>query len=160
MLGLLEVLLQITKLHKVIKLLNILKEIGKKSYPFQDIDQIYSEEDNSLLAVDYTFSTPKNPYKVTFYSGEYQPKDKTFDLSFGIDKGEGYKLDTFQMTGEGDAMAILSTVIEIIKDFLYQYEDEGAETIVINPTSEKRRKIYQLLISRLPSDISSKVILK
>ena len=145
---------------KMIKLVNILKEIGEKSYPFQDIDQTYSEEDDSLLAVDYTFNTPKYPYKVTFYSGEYQPEDKTFDLSFGIDKGEGYKLDTFQMTGEGDAMAILSTVIKIIEDFLYQYEDEGAETIVVNPTNEKRRKVYQLLISRLPSNISSKVILK
>ena len=145
---------------KMIKLVNILKEIGEKSYPFQDIDQTYSEEDDSLLAVDYTFNTPQSPYKVTFYSGEYPPEDKTFDLSFGIDKGEGYKLDTFQMTGEGDAMVILSTVIKIIKDFLYQYEDEGAETIVINPTSEKRRKVYQLLISRLPSNISSKVILK
>ena len=148
------------KENNMIKLVNILKEIGEKSYPFQDIDQTYDEEDNSLLAVDYTFRTPQNLYKVTFYSGEYQPEDKTFDLSFGIDKGEEYKLDTFQMTGEGDAVAILSTVIKIIEDFLYQYKDKGAETIVINPTSEKRRKVYQILISRLPSDISSKVILK
>ena len=144
----------------MIKLLDILKEIGEKSYSFRDTNQLYDEEDNSLLAVDYIFNTPKYPYKVTFYSGEYQPKDKTFDLSFGVDKGEGYKLDTFQITGEGDAIAILSTVSKIIEDFLYQYEDEGAETIVINPTSEKRRKVYQLIISRLPSDISSKVILK
>ena len=43
---------------KMIKLVDILKEIGEKSYPFQDIDQTYSEEDNSLLAVDYTFNTP------------------------------------------------------------------------------------------------------
>jgi len=145
---------------KMIKLVDILKEIGEKSYPFQDIDQIYDEEDDSLLIVDYTFNTPKYPYKVTFYSGEYQPEDKTFDLSFGIDKGDTYKLDTFQMTGEGDAMAILATVAKIIKDFLYQYEDEGVEKIIINPTSEKRRKIYQTLISRLPSDVSSKVIFK
>jgi hypothetical protein len=141
----------------MIKLIDILKEIGEKSYPFRDIDQIYDEEDNSLLTVDYTFNTPKYPYKVTFYSGGYQPEDKTFDLSFGIDKGDTYTLDTFQMTGEGDAMAILATIAKIIKDFLYQYEDEGAEKIVINPTSEKRRKIYQMLLPKLSSDISSKV---
>ena len=144
----------------MIKLINILKEIGEKSYPFKDIDQTYSEEDDSLLAVDYTFNTPQSPYRVSFYSGEYKPEDKTFDLSFGVDKGEGYKLDTFQMTGEGNAMAILSTVFKIVEDFLYQYEDEGAERIVISPTSEKRRKVYQLIISRLPSDVSSKIILK
>ena len=141
----------------MIKFVDILKEIGEKSYPFQDIDQIYDEEDDSLLTVDYTFNTPKYPYKVTFYSGGYQPEDKTFDLSMGIDKGDGYKLDTFQMTGEGNAIKILSTVAEIIKDFLSQYGDEGAEKIVIDPTSEKRRKIYQMLLPKLSSDISSKV---
>ena len=145
---------------KMIKLIDILKEIGEESYPFKDIDQTYDEYDNSLLSVDYTFNTPSQPYKVSFYSGEYQPEDKTFDLSFGIDKGDGYKLDTFQMTGEGNAIKILSTVAEIIKDFLSQYGDEGAEKIVIDPTSEKRRKIYQMLLPKLSSDISSKVKIK
>lgn len=142
------------------KLINILKEIGEKSYPFRDANQVYSEIDDSLLAVDYKFNTPNYPYKVSFYSGEYNPEDKTFSLSFGIDKGEFNKLDTFQMTGEGNAMAILTTVVEIIKEFLYQYEDEGAETIVINPTDEKRRRVYQMILSNLPDDIKSKVILK
>ena len=144
----------------MIKLVNILKEIGEKSYPFKDVDQTYSEEDDSLLAVDYTFNTPQSPYRVSFYSGEYKPEDKTFDLSFGVDKGEGYKLDTFQMTGEGNAMAILSTVFKIVEDFLYQYEDEGAERIVISPTSEKRRKIYQALVLKLPTDLASKITIE
>ena len=144
----------------MIKLINILKEIGENSYPFKDTDQTYDESDDTLLAVDYTFNTSTSPYKVTFYSGEYKPEDKTFDLSFGVDKGNMYKLDTFQMTGEGNAIKILSTVVEIIKDFLYQYDNEGAEKIVINPTSEKRRKIYQMLISKLPFDILSRIEIK
>ena len=144
----------------MIKLINILKEIGEKSYSFQDTNQEYSEVDNSLLAVDYKFDTPNYPYKVSFYSGEYNPEDKKFDLSFGVDRGEFSRLDTFQMTGEGNAMAILTTVGEIIKDFLYQYEDEGAETIIINPTDEKRRRIYQMLLPTLPDNIKNKVILK
>ena len=57
----------------MIKLLDILNEILEKSYPFRDVDQTYDEEDNSLLAVDYTFNTPQSPYRVSFYSGEYQP---------------------------------------------------------------------------------------
>jgi hypothetical protein len=148
------------KENKMIKLINILKEIGENSYPFKDTDQTYDESDDTLLAVDYTFNTSTSPYKVTFYSGEYKPEDKTFDLSFGVDKGNMYKLDTFQMTGEGNAIKILSTVVEIIKDFLYQYDNEGAEKIVINPTSEKRRKIYQMLISKLPFDILSRIEIK
>ena len=143
----------------MIKLIDILKEIGENSYQFEDTDQIYDESDDTLLAVDYTFNTSTSPYKVTFYSGEYKPEDKTFDLSFGVNKGNMYKLDTFQMTGEGNALKILSTVIEIIKDFLYQYDDE-VEKIVINPTSEKRRKIYQILTSKLPSDILSRIEIK
>ena len=144
----------------MIKLTNILKEIGEKSYPFRDANQEYSEIDDSLLAVDYKFDTPKYPYKVSFYSGEHNPEDKTFDLSFGIDKGEFNKLDTFQMTGEGNAMTILTTVVEIIKEFLYQYGDEGAETIIIKPTSEKRKRVYQAILSNTPDDIKNKVILK
>lgn len=144
----------------MIKLTNILKEIGEKSYPFRDANQEYSEIDDSLLAVDYKFDTPNYPYKVSFYSGEYNPEDKTFDLSFGIDKGEFNKLDTFQMAGEGNAMVILTTVVEIIKEFLYQYEDEGVETIIIKPTSEKRKRVYQAIISNIPDDIKNKVILK
>jgi hypothetical protein len=144
----------------MIKLIDILEEIGEKSYPFRDANQTYTEDDNTLLSVDYNFNTPKQQYKVSFYSGEYSPEDKTFDLSFGVDRGDMYKLDTFQMTGEGNALKIFSTVIEIIKDFLYQYEDEGAEKIVISPTSEKRRKLYQMLLTRLPSNISSKVKIK
>jgi hypothetical protein len=146
--------------NKMIKLTNILKEIGEKSYPFRDANQEYSEIDDSLLAVDYKFDTPKYPYKVSFYSGEHNPEDKTFDLSFGIDKGEFNKLDTFQMTGEGNAMTILTTVVEIIKEFLYQYGDEGAETIIIKPTSEKRKRVYQAILSNTPDDIKNKVILK
>jgi hypothetical protein len=146
--------------NNMIKLIDILKEIGENSYPFKNPDQIYDESDNTLLSIDYTFNTPTLPYKVTSYSGEYKPEDKTFDLSFGVDKGNMYKLDTFQMTGEGNAIKILSTVIEIIKDFLYQYDNEGAEKIVINPTSEKHRKIYQMLISKLPSDILSRIEIK
>ena len=138
----------------MIKLIGILKE---SSYPFLEYDIIYDEEDNSLITVEYNFKSKKNNYTVVLNSKE---KAREFEVAFGINTGEFNKIDTFQMTGEGDAMVILSTVIKIIKDFLYQYEDEGAETIVINPTSEKRRKIYQLLISRLPSDVSSKVILK
>jgi hypothetical protein len=144
----------------MIKLIDILEEIGEKSYPFREANQTYTEDDNTLLSVDYNFNTPKQQYKVSFYSGEYSPEDKTFDLSFGVDRGDMYKLDTFQMTGEGNALKIFSTVIEIIKDFLYQYEDEGAEKIVISPTSEKRRKLYQMLLTRLPSNISSKVKIK
>ena len=125
----------------------------KESYQFKVSDKNYDEEDNSLISVDYKFSTPNNDYRVEFYSGEYSPKSKTFDVSFGVDK-YGSKIDTFQMTGEGNALSILKTIVNIIKDFTKRFE---VNKLVINPTSEKHKKIYSMMLKSLPSDILSKV---
>jgi hypothetical protein len=122
-------------------------------YQFKVSDKNYDEEDNSLISVDYNFSTPDNDYRVEFYSGEYSPESKTFDVSFGIDK-YGSKIDTFQMTGEGNALSILKTIVNIIKDFTNRFE---VNKLVINPTSEKREKIYSMILKSLPPDILSKV---
>jgi hypothetical protein len=126
----------------------------KESYQFKVLDKNYDEEDNSLISVDYNFSTPNNDYRVEFNSGEYNPESKKFDVSFGLDKGYGFKLDTFQMTGEGNALSILKTIIDIIKDFTNRFE---VNKLVINPTSEKRGKIYSMILKSLSPDILSKV---
>jgi len=81
----------------MIKLINILKEI---SYPFLEYDTTYDDEDNSLIDVEYTFKTEENTYKVVLSSKE---KAREFEASFGIDRGNFNKIDTFQMTGEGNA---------------------------------------------------------
>lgn len=125
----------------------------KENYQFKISDKIYDTEDKSLITVEYKFSTPDNTYRVEFYSGEYSPEAKTFDVSFGIDK-YGSKLDTFQMTGEDNALNILKTVVDIIIDFTNRFE---VNKLVIDPTSEKRGKIYSMILKSLPSDISSKV---
>ena len=136
-----------------------LNEVGEANSPIKEIyqfkvsDKNYDEEDNSLISVDYEFSTPDNDYRVEFNSGEYSPESKTFDVSFGLDK-YGSKLDTFQMTGEGNALSILKTIIDIIKDFTNRFE---VNKLVINPTSEKRGKVYSMILKALPSNILNKV---
>jgi hypothetical protein len=99
-----------------------------------------------LISVDYEFSTPNNDYRVEFHSGEYSPESKTFDVSFGLDKGYNSKLDTFQMTGEGNALSILKTIVDIIKDFTNRFE---VNKLIINPTSEKRGKVYSMILKAL-----------
>ena len=126
----------------------------KESYQFKISDKDYDSEDNSLITVTYKFSTPDNTYRVEFYSGEYSSESKAFDVSFGLDKGYNSKLDTFQMTGEGNALSILKTVVNIIIDFTNKFE---VNKLVINPTSEKRGKIYSMILKSLPSNILSKV---
>ena len=125
----------------------------RERYEFKVSDKVYDDEDNSLITVEYTFTTPDNTYRVEFHSGEYSPESKTFNVSFGLDK-QGSKLDTFQMTGEGNALSILKTIVDIIIDFANRFE---ANKLVINPTSEKRGKIYSTILKSLPSDILSKV---
>jgi hypothetical protein len=126
----------------------------KESYQFKLTDKDYDEEDKSLLSADYKFSTPNNDYRVEFYSGEHSPESKTFDLSFGLDAGYTNKLDTFQMTGEGNALSILKTIINIIRDFTNRFD---VNKLVINPTSEKRGKVYSMILKSLPANILNKI---
>lgn len=128
----------------MIKLKDILTE---EVFPFKQYDTEYDEMDDSLLSVDYTFTTPDNQYKVTFYSGEYSAEDKTFDVSFGLYKDQGYKLDTFELTGEGKVYSILQTICKIIEEFVQEYEDD-VEKLNIEGTSEERSRIYKALVPK------------
>jgi len=130
----------------MIKLAELLKE---EIFPFKEHDIIYDEmeDDDIILAVDYTFTTPDNRYKVSFYSGEYEPEDETFDVSFGLDKGDGYKLDTFELTGEGRVYSIIQTICKIIEQFVREYGDQ-VQKLNIEGTSEERSKVYKALIPK------------
>jgi hypothetical protein len=125
----------------MIKLKNLLSEI---TYPFSIYDVILDEEDNSLLDVEYLFNAKKNSYKVIFSSKE---KKGEFNVSFGINTGDFNKVDTFQMTGEGDAINILETVAKIINKFYDRYSKE-IDKIIIKGTNEKRSRVYRLILPK------------
>ncbi len=125
----------------MIKLVDILKEIA---YPFFEYDAIYDEEDGSLIDVEYTFETVNNRYKVVFSSKE---KAREFEASFGVDTGDFNRIDTFQMTGEGEARNILQTLANIINEFYYQYEEE-IDKITIKGTNEKRSRVYKAFLPK------------
>ena len=126
----------------MIKLISILKE---SSYPFSEYDIVYDDEDNSLITVEYNFKSKKNNYTVVLNSKE---KAREFEVAFGINTGKFNKIDTFQMTGEGDVRNILQTIAEIINDFYYQYEEE-IDKIIIDSTDEKRRRVYKHFFPKL-----------
>jgi len=58
------------------------------------------------------------------------------------------------MTGEGNALSILKTIVDIIKDFTNRFE---VNKLVIDPTSEKRGKVYSMILKLLPSDVLNKI---
>jgi hypothetical protein len=128
----------------MIKLIDLLTE---SLFPFYENDATFDETDDSLLSVDYVFETPDNTYTVTFYSGEYNPEDKTFDISFGEKPQPLSKLDTFKMTGEGKVYSIVQTICKIIEEFVDEYQDD-VENLVIDPTSDKRGRVYKELIPK------------
>ena len=134
----------------MIKLLDILKE---SVYPFSKYDILYDEDDNSLLVVEYTFDTKENEYRVIFDSKE---KKGEFSLSFGLDVGDFNKIDTFQITGEGDARNILQTVAEIMNAFYKQYSKD-IDKIIVSGTSEKRSRVYKAF---LPKYLKPEVLAK
>ena len=123
---------------KVDKVSDLQENISNNTYSFEVTDKSYDETDNSLITVEYEFDTPDNTYRVEFYSGEYNPESKTFAASFGVSTGEFNALDTYQMTGEGNARRIFKTIINIIEDFINK---EDVNKIIIDGTSEKRRRI-------------------
>ena len=142
----------------MIKLTDILNELDQETaYSFKKGEVQYDDADDSLLAVDYSFSTPQNKYKATLYSGEYLPQDKIFALAFGIDKGMFNALDTSQMTGEGNVRVIIKTLADIIESFLKDHKNE-AKRVDIEGTDEKRRRVYKALFPKyLSPSVVSKV---
>jgi hypothetical protein len=130
-----------------------ISKLYEVSYPSSKYDIVRDEEDNSLISVDYTFKTKENKYRVEISSME---KAGDFDVSFGLHTGDFHKIDTFQMTGEGDAKNILETVCSIINKFYYEYK-KYINKIIIKGTSEKRSRIYKEI---LPKYIDPEVLQK
>ena len=128
----------------MIKLIDLLTE---SLFPFHEDDVTFDEMDDSVLAVDYVFDTPESSYTVTFYSGEYNPEDKTFAISFGEKPQHLSKIDTFKMTGEGKVYSIVQTICKIIEEFVSEYGDD-VEKLVVSPTSDKRGRVYKELIPK------------
>ena len=141
----------------MIKLVEILQDIDRDDvYSFSEIDLQWGEYDN-LIYVTYYFRTPKYVYNVRFDSSDYEPDEKTFEVSFGVKTRPTTSFDTKIMTGEGETKKILKTIKEIIEEFLTDYKDSGAEYLEVYPTDEKRRRVYKLLFPQLPKNIASKI---
>jgi hypothetical protein len=132
----------------------------KDIFKVVDGEEGWSEDDDSMISVEYTFDTPTQKYRVKFSSFDYKAEDKTFEMSFGLDRGELRQIDVHTMTNEGNVRTIIKTIAFIIDEFLYQY-DESAEKVIIEATDAKRKKLYQTLFPQyLSKDSLRKVTIK
>ena len=136
----------------MIKLNKLITEIV---YSFRETNSDISEEDNSVIEVEYEFSTPQNKYIVIFNS--FRREIGHFDLLFKTKLNE-VEIDPeyLNKTGEGKVYSIIETVSKIIEDFIYQYEGEkgGIKKIYIEGTDPKRKSVYKKLFPKyLPKEI-------
>lgn len=129
-------------------------------FEITDGSEDWAEDDDSLLSVEYTFYTSTQKYKVKFSSFDYKAEDRTFEMSFGLDRGELHQIDVYAMTNEGNVRKIIKTIALIIEEFLYQF-DYAAEKVIIDAIDAKRKKLYQILFPLyLSKDSLSKVAIK
>lgn len=82
-------------------------------------------------------------YEVAFYSFDQTIK------AWIVEFTDSYARDPFAMTNRGDALAILSTVVTIIKEAI---QKSGANVVMFEAKEPSRQKVYSHLVSRLSSD--------
>jgi len=127
----------------MIKLKNILQEIGEGGRPYRwGIDLEFGEH------VQYGFETDTNSeYQVYFESvGE----GETWDVSFAVREigasSSGFNTDV--ITNKGDVYKVMSTVSDIVKDFINDHEEvlqlkfDPSQTGDDPTTKDKRAKLY------------------
>lgn len=122
-----------------------INEIFDKTYDFK-------KKANDKDKTTYNFmTTDKKNVKVVFSRGEYQfdfiSKNRMtgWDLFFDVDSN-------VDLTGGGDALAIMATVVEIVKDFV---QKDNPKLIVFNADKDdkSRVKLYSTMVKKLSSKI-------
>ena len=127
----------------MIKLINILNEIGDKSFPWKFRS---SDEEGA----DYEFNTPKHRYAVGF--SDLLGDGTSYDMLFTPVSSKG--LDT----KEGVTLGVMATVSEIAKDFIKRFQPEEVTIHPITRTSQddpKRSRVYGYYLEKnLPDNYS------
>ncbi len=105
------------------KLKDLIFEVGESSENSYDIEKTYENSGVNGFVVEYFFDTLENEYIITFDAREIRKersnkKIKLYevDVRFSTD-GD----DVDYMTGEGDAIRVINTVIKAIKQFYKEY---------------------------------------
>jgi len=113
----------------------------------------YLPDNSDALNKEYSFTTKDSKYTVVFYGNE---EGNNWDLEFLASTGIGGS-STRTLTGGNEPFKIMSTVVDIVKDFLKK-ADTPIKTISYTPTKGKRgeedakdntrAKLYKAVIQR------------
>lgn len=106
--------------------MGMLNEVGQIENPFKWKFDFVDDDGNYF----YSFHTPQNEYSV----GITWNGNNSYEILFNTAEEMG------KDTGEHVATRVLSTVFEIMLDFI---KKESPDDLVIRPTEEKRGRIYR-----------------
>lgn len=113
--------------------------------PENKINELFEPNSGYKLEWDDTFGPEE------IHARAYDRQGKYIDINFvnvrpNVTDIEFSKMDSFDMTGQGDEMAIFATVIEAIRRYLKGYQPK---IIVFSGKGESRGGLYQRMINRM-----------
>lgn len=107
--------------------------------------------------LQYNFSLPKGGNVVVSF--EHHFGDKITEVEFSRRSNELNASHSMEVTGEGDAIRILSTVLAIIKEFCSEYKPKKITfTAAITDKNESRSRVYEKMLQRHASSMKYKYI--
>lgn len=139
-----------------------LNEIGEgnSSYPFELLNT--KQQGKNIVSYYYGFQTETGLDYQTYFEERFWKKYTEHRIGFGLDK-----VQADEMTNEGKPLKIVSTVTNIIKDYISSLRSEDLNKSVFSYNStlklkngvktDQRGKIYiQFLQKHLPGDFTFK----
>jgi len=97
--------------------------------------------------LQYNFPLPGGGNIVVSFDHHF--KKKTTDVEFSRRSGDLNASHTVEVTGEGNAIRILSTVIEIMKEFCVQYKPKKITfSAAVTEDNQSRSRVYEKMLQR------------
>lgn len=110
---------------------------------FNPEDVSWKWDYNSPNEAEATFVIGNIQYKFYAYSSE----EGIWDVEFKVDKG-GLPANRYGITGTGNAAQVMSTVVDILKQFLQTHKGQISQ-LIFSAKENSRRKLYARMVRRL-----------
>lgn len=128
---------------------NILLEIATDSSFSYDYKKVSEHDDYDSLIVEYKFQTEENEYEVYFEA--FADEGNMVEVGFNSDKDDKVK-KSVTPTEEGKALKVLSTVVNIAKEFVNDFPNYDEFKISFpffdKMDKTKREKVYRYYINK------------
>ena len=144
----------------MIKLKNILKEIGEGTATPYKWKKVFTKEDTVFFAFKTDQGTSYKVALVNYVYEDFHENDKEYpaiEVSFGIIPSDihnngDYAGDMFTVSNKGEMYRVMSTIVNIIKDYIKR--NDNIKVIMYEPIKKegekgfKRNDLYMAFIKK------------